>query len=255
MIHRDAHHLGIHAIAGNRGNGEFDEHWLAPVQKHVGMSKIDGLTRHVALSEKEGRLALYMLEERDVSRHPMGQSFLMRASGNAGRRRNGCAEFCVSFLGNGLRRWKYHLTLGIAGGRVAVWVAGRVAGWVAGRGIGRSSGREGSYHVRGWFASREGSSHVPGWFASREGSSHVSGWSASRGSDSSLVRLKGRTGRSPIRLKGRTGEKVGLAGPPIQVVPPILAYSGIRSVVCTTLNREPAQAYWMVPWSKRNNED
>ncbi|GFV60029.1 uncharacterized protein TNCV_874371 [Trichonephila clavipes] len=79
MIHRDAHHLGIAAIAGNRGNGEFDGHLLALVMKHVGMSKINGLTRHVALSEKEGQLALYMLEERDVRGHPVGQSFLMRA--------------------------------------------------------------------------------------------------------------------------------------------------------------------------------
>ncbi|GFS86577.1 uncharacterized protein TNCV_903331 [Trichonephila clavipes] len=66
MIHRDAHNLGIAAIAGNRGNGEFDGHWLALVIKHVGMSKIGGLTHVVALSEKEGRFALYMLEERDV---------------------------------------------------------------------------------------------------------------------------------------------------------------------------------------------
>ncbi|GFW69007.1 uncharacterized protein TNCV_2919051 [Trichonephila clavipes] len=73
MIHRDAHHLGIAAIAGNRGNGEFDG--LTLVMKHVGMSKINGLTRHAA--EKEGWLALYMLE--DVRGHPMGQSFLMRA--------------------------------------------------------------------------------------------------------------------------------------------------------------------------------
>ncbi|GFU45704.1 uncharacterized protein TNCV_3501141 [Trichonephila clavipes] len=77
MIHRDAHHLGITAIAGNRGNGEFDGHWLALVMKHVGMSKINGL--HGALSEKEGQLALYMLEERDVRGHPKGQSVLMRA--------------------------------------------------------------------------------------------------------------------------------------------------------------------------------
>ncbi|GFU20789.1 uncharacterized protein TNCV_4823341 [Trichonephila clavipes] len=79
MIHRDAHHLGIAAIAGNHGNGEFDGHWLALVLKHVGMGKINGLTRHGALSEKEGQLVLYMLEERDVSGHPMGQSFLMPA--------------------------------------------------------------------------------------------------------------------------------------------------------------------------------
>ncbi|GFT67673.1 hypothetical protein TNCV_3001111 [Trichonephila clavipes] len=31
MILRDAHHLGITAIAGNRGDGEFDGHWLALV--------------------------------------------------------------------------------------------------------------------------------------------------------------------------------------------------------------------------------
>ncbi|PRD26521.1 UNVERIFIED_CONTAM: hypothetical protein NCL1_37866 [Trichonephila clavipes] len=79
MIHCDVHHLGIAAIARNRGNGEFDGHWLALVMKRVGMSKIGGLTRHVALSEKEGWFALYMLEERDVRVHPMGQSFLMRA--------------------------------------------------------------------------------------------------------------------------------------------------------------------------------
>ncbi|GFV23201.1 uncharacterized protein TNCV_2943611 [Trichonephila clavipes] len=43
MIHRDAHHLGIAAIAGNWGNGEFDGNWLALVVKHVGMSNINGL--------------------------------------------------------------------------------------------------------------------------------------------------------------------------------------------------------------------
>ncbi|GFX29945.1 uncharacterized protein TNCV_3964161 [Trichonephila clavipes] len=73
MIHRDAHHLEIAAIAGSRGNGEFDGHLLALVMKHVGMSKINGL--HGALSEKEG--PLYGLE--DVRGHPMGQSVLMRA--------------------------------------------------------------------------------------------------------------------------------------------------------------------------------
>ncbi|GFX42124.1 uncharacterized protein TNCV_2135391 [Trichonephila clavipes] len=69
MTHRDAHHLRIAAIAGNRGNGEFDG--LALVMKHVGMSKINGLTQHIA--EKERRLALYILE--DVRGHPMGQRF------------------------------------------------------------------------------------------------------------------------------------------------------------------------------------
>ncbi|GFT65443.1 uncharacterized protein TNCV_1902171 [Trichonephila clavipes] len=77
MIHRDAHHLGIAAIVRNSGNGEFVEHLLVLVMKHVDMSKIIGLTRHVALSEKEGQLALYMLEEHDVRGHPMGQSFLI----------------------------------------------------------------------------------------------------------------------------------------------------------------------------------
>ncbi|GFY29056.1 uncharacterized protein TNCV_4721841 [Trichonephila clavipes] len=50
MIHGDAHHLGIAAIPGNRGNGQFDGHWLALVMKHVGMRKIGELTqnRHVA---------------------------------------------------------------------------------------------------------------------------------------------------------------------------------------------------------------
>ncbi|GFY08226.1 uncharacterized protein TNCV_1356371 [Trichonephila clavipes] len=51
-IHRNVHHFGIAAIAGNRGNGEFDGHWLALVMKHVGMNKKAGLTRHVA--EREG---------------------------------------------------------------------------------------------------------------------------------------------------------------------------------------------------------
>ncbi|GFW99419.1 uncharacterized protein TNCV_3007211 [Trichonephila clavipes] len=77
MIHLDAHHLRITAITGNRGIGEFDKHWIPLVIKHVGMSKINGLQG--ALSEKEGQLALYMLEERDVRGHPMGQSILMRA--------------------------------------------------------------------------------------------------------------------------------------------------------------------------------
>ncbi|GFU58305.1 hypothetical protein TNCV_167301 [Trichonephila clavipes] len=54
MIHGDAHHLGIAAIPGNRGNGQFDGHWLALVMKHVGMRKIGGLTqhRHVASNEQ-----------------------------------------------------------------------------------------------------------------------------------------------------------------------------------------------------------
>ncbi|PRD20773.1 UNVERIFIED_CONTAM: hypothetical protein NCL1_53662 [Trichonephila clavipes] len=52
MINLDAHHLGIAVIAGNRGNGEFDGQWLALVIKHVGMSKIGGLTRHVAERER-----------------------------------------------------------------------------------------------------------------------------------------------------------------------------------------------------------
>ncbi|PRD20755.1 UNVERIFIED_CONTAM: hypothetical protein NCL1_53719 [Trichonephila clavipes] len=52
MIHRDAHHLGIAVISGNRGNGEFDGQWLALVIKHVGMNKIGALTRHVAERER-----------------------------------------------------------------------------------------------------------------------------------------------------------------------------------------------------------
>ncbi|GFV84031.1 uncharacterized protein TNCV_1368421 [Trichonephila clavipes] len=64
-------HFEIDIFAGNRGNGEFNGHWLALVMKHVGMNKIVGLTQHVALSEGEGYLALYMLEERDVRWHPM----------------------------------------------------------------------------------------------------------------------------------------------------------------------------------------
>ncbi|GFT38781.1 uncharacterized protein TNCV_1499531 [Trichonephila clavipes] len=79
MIHRDAHHLGITAIALNHDNREFDGHWLALVMKHVAKSKIGGLTRRVALSEKEWRLAFYMLEECDVRGHPMDQRFLMQA--------------------------------------------------------------------------------------------------------------------------------------------------------------------------------
>ncbi|GFV34718.1 uncharacterized protein TNCV_1450221 [Trichonephila clavipes] len=85
MIHGDAHHLGIAAIPGNRGNGQFDGHWLALVMKHVGMRKIGGLTqhRHVAsmsrmISSGKG-LALYMIEERDVRGHSMRQSLFMRA--------------------------------------------------------------------------------------------------------------------------------------------------------------------------------
>ncbi|GFW42066.1 uncharacterized protein TNCV_1905241 [Trichonephila clavipes] len=61
MIHRDAHHFGIAAIIGNRGNGEFDGHWLALGMKHVGMSKIGGLTRHVA--EREGLFSLIYARE------------------------------------------------------------------------------------------------------------------------------------------------------------------------------------------------
>ncbi|GFY12070.1 uncharacterized protein TNCV_4975701 [Trichonephila clavipes] len=49
MIHRVAHHLGIADITGNRGNGEFDGHWLALVMKHVGMSKINGLRKKGSL--------------------------------------------------------------------------------------------------------------------------------------------------------------------------------------------------------------
>ncbi|GFS96128.1 hypothetical protein TNCV_2709971 [Trichonephila clavipes] len=43
------------------------------------MRKLNGLTRHVALSEKEGQLALCRLEEREFRGHPKGQSFLMLA--------------------------------------------------------------------------------------------------------------------------------------------------------------------------------
>ncbi|GFX70705.1 uncharacterized protein TNCV_1032331 [Trichonephila clavipes] len=45
-IHGDANHLGIAAIPGNRGNGQFDRHWLAIVVKDVGMRKIGWLTRN-----------------------------------------------------------------------------------------------------------------------------------------------------------------------------------------------------------------
>ncbi|GFU74723.1 uncharacterized protein TNCV_2431131 [Trichonephila clavipes] len=86
MIHGDAHHLGITAIPGNRGNGQFDGHWLALVMKHVGMRKIGGLTQTDMLLQCEqqnyssgGWLALYMVEERDVRGHSMGQSLFMRA--------------------------------------------------------------------------------------------------------------------------------------------------------------------------------
>ncbi|GFX12283.1 hypothetical protein TNCV_63291 [Trichonephila clavipes] len=50
MIYGDAHDFGIAAIPGNRGNGQFDGHWLALMMIHVGMSKIGALTqnRHVA---------------------------------------------------------------------------------------------------------------------------------------------------------------------------------------------------------------
>ncbi|GFW42093.1 uncharacterized protein TNCV_1905511 [Trichonephila clavipes] len=56
MIHRDAHHLGIAAIAGNHGNGEFKGPWLALGIRYVGMSKTGGLARHVA--EREGLFPL-----------------------------------------------------------------------------------------------------------------------------------------------------------------------------------------------------
>ncbi|GFT72684.1 hypothetical protein TNCV_755891 [Trichonephila clavipes] len=54
MIHGDAHDFGIAAIPGNRGNEEFDGHWLAIVMKHVGMSKIGWLTqnRHVSSNSR-----------------------------------------------------------------------------------------------------------------------------------------------------------------------------------------------------------
>ncbi|GFX65815.1 hypothetical protein TNCV_2043481 [Trichonephila clavipes] len=50
MIHGDANHFGIAAIPDNRGNEQFDGHWLSIVIKHVDISKISWLTRdrHVA---------------------------------------------------------------------------------------------------------------------------------------------------------------------------------------------------------------
>ncbi|GFX86487.1 uncharacterized protein TNCV_3727561 [Trichonephila clavipes] len=85
MIHGDAYDFGIAAIPGNRGNGQFDGHWLALVMKHVGMRKIDWLTQHRHVASKKQNdssgewLALYMVEERDVRGHSMGQSLFMRA--------------------------------------------------------------------------------------------------------------------------------------------------------------------------------
>ncbi|GFU15980.1 uncharacterized protein TNCV_2368991 [Trichonephila clavipes] len=78
MIPGDANHFGIAAIPGNRGNGQFDGHWLAIVMKHVGMSKIGWLTRQTYLRQNDFSgwlLTLYMLEESDVRWHSIGQSF------------------------------------------------------------------------------------------------------------------------------------------------------------------------------------
>ncbi|GFU70447.1 hypothetical protein TNCV_1116431 [Trichonephila clavipes] len=48
------HDFGIATIPGNRGNGQFDGHWLALVMKHVGMSKLGWLNqnRHVASNSR-----------------------------------------------------------------------------------------------------------------------------------------------------------------------------------------------------------